>query len=642
MKRLAVAVGLLGVGIFFWPRFALAQACIYGNCAGGCVDTVDCNNIGDDYSCSRTSGCSWTANGCEGTFCYNNFYCTNIHDQPTCLSTPGCGPFTKTCCDFSNTSSSTYVAGNGYCSNSCGGTCNYITGTTLYSASCAPTPQSNAVFLSFPAKGGVINNPTAAATVSVNFTWAAANNATKYTLMLWDMTTNGSGAAFSCTATDNHCKDVTAPSYTYSVKKGHKYMWWVYSYNSCNTPGGRSEDWTFKVKTGCEIDTKPTITNPAYSGYYHPGVISTINWDPPTGSPTPSKYLVRIHDRDVSPYTRTFSGCQGDFGPANNAADYCGVTTARSFSISTYKATGLADGHKYTIWIRPVDCSGTTEFLAPADSQTVWITSACIPSSVCQDACSDPDGDGKGTCHNNCNGTMNCFANVLSSKAGVVTYKTSLITDVGGVLNIEKISPAHWKAKSDSGLIASKYIDYNYWAGTNGLLTGLADSTLMPNSLGASALSGFMPDTATTLIVKKTSSAGLTISGSQNLGGGEEGKLIVIVDGDLIVNNDITRTNKSSFLMFIAKNITVASSVTRLDGVYLATEDFTFSASGGNDVQFVGNGMFFAGKFGLGRNLGSEANKTKPAHVFNYDSSLILNAPQAIKPGNYSWKEVAP
>jgi hypothetical protein len=121
-------------------------------------------------------------------------------------------------------------------------------------------------------------------------------------------------------------------------------------------------------------------------------------------------------------------------------------------------------------------------------------------------------------------------------------------------------------------------------------------------------------------------------------------KLVYLVDGDLVIKENVT-VEKGAFLAFIISgNITIESGVTILEGIYIADGTISTGTVGGDtaDSQLALNGTFVGyGGFSLERDL-KENNTTTPANVFTYRPDFIVNAPEGLFSISYTWKQVAP
>ncbi len=124
-------------------------------------------------------------------------------------------------------------------------------------------------------------------------------------------------------------------------------------------------------------------------------------------------------------------------------------------------------------------------------------------------------------------------------------------------------------------------------------------------------------------------------------------KIVILVDGDLILNAQVRLNNDNGFVAFIVKgdvrvggsSLTEVGNSADLEGVYLVDGIFDL---GDSSERFRGLGTFVAGAFDLtGRDLG-DANDTTPAFLFMYNPSLWFNAPKALLGPSFTWQELPP
>ncbi|MBU1127123.1 MAG: hypothetical protein ABIH88_01300 [Patescibacteria group bacterium] len=112
-------------------------------------------------------------------------------------------------------------------------------------------------------------------------------------------------------------------------------------------------------------------------------------------------------------------------------------------------------------------------------------------------------------------------------------------------------------------------------------------------------------------------------------------KAIVFVSGDISIEANIV-VPMGSFLAFISSGeISVASGVSQIEGVFIA-ENFE---SGSGSTALIAQGSFIFGRVSLERDL---ADNTVPAEVFSFRPDLFLNAPASMMSSNYIWEEIAP
>lgn len=131
----------------------------------------------------------------------------------------------------------------------------------------------------------------------------------------------------------------------------------------------------------------------------------------------------------------------------------------------------------------------------------------------------------------------------------------------------------------------------------------------------------------------------MTTSGNWTVAADEN--LVFFVDGNLTVSGTITIA-PGGFVAFIARgNITIDPVVASVDGIYITSPAGTFD-TGTGAVRLTGTGMFIAGNFTLGRDLGDALNPTTASELFVYDPQLLVTMPEAMKKMAISWQEVAP
>lgn len=144
----------------------------------------------------------------------------------------------------------------------------------------------------------------------------------------------------------------------------------------------------------------------------------------------------------------------------------------------------------------------------------------------------------------------------------------------------------------------------------------------------------------------------MTTSGAWTIGAGES--VVIVLDGNLTINGRITITG-DGFLAFIVNgNITVdpsvgttaASSTPVVEGVYVTSPTGTFATGASTaaaTARFVGEGMFVAGNFSLGRDLeGFGSNTTTASELFLYNPQLLFSMPESMMEVPVTWQEAAP
>jgi hypothetical protein len=144
----------------------------------------------------------------------------------------------------------------------------------------------------------------------------------------------------------------------------------------------------------------------------------------------------------------------------------------------------------------------------------------------------------------------------------------------------------------------------------------------------------------------------VTTSGNWVVPAGES--LIMLIDGNLIINGTITTTGTGFVAFIVSGNIAVdpsvgttfSSTTPALEGVYITSPTGTFS-TGVSSVpgaeRFVGQGVFVAGAFELLRDLASVGqNSNYAAEYFIYDPTILLTMPEEMMESAVTWSEIAP
>ncbi|MDZ7586268.1 MAG: hypothetical protein U0946_00815 [Patescibacteria group bacterium] len=215
---------------------------------------------------------------------------------------------------------------------------------------------------------------------------------------------------------------------------------------------------------------------------------------------------------------------------------------------------------------------------------------------------------------------------LITGVPGLVSYSVGY--DVGeGTIN--QTAGSEWRAETVFGGLVT---DYGYFA-----------RILADDPAGFSPWDGSEP----------TGSNGVFLgSGIPETSGGDwivdSGEVYVILaPNDLLINNNISVAPGGFLAIISSGNITIADSVTNVEGVYVA--DGVFSAGSGN-LQFTGEGIFTGWDSNVigngidlsGRDFNSLENNTTPVIKFIYRPDLVRNAYQYLLKSKITWQEVAP
>jgi len=179
-----------------------------------------------------------------------------------------------------------------------------------------------------------------------------------------------------------------------------------------------------------------------------------------------------------------------------------------------------------------------------------------------------------------------------------------------------------------------KRVDYSWFSSRVGLTFS------QPNDWGADTMNQPVNDPTKAFYYITPASGTATVLSPWHVLEGE--KYIVIVNGDLKVEQNII-VDVGGFVAFVVKNgVKVATNVTKLDGLYEMDGTFeTLTTGAENDVQLVTGGSVVAwGGVSLNRNIGKTNNASTPSEQFVYRQDLITNMPKEMKTFIMSWTEV--
>ncbi|MEK7561954.1 MAG: hypothetical protein AAB541_03780, partial [Patescibacteria group bacterium] len=134
---------------------------------------------------------------------------------------------------------------------------------------------------------------------------------------------------------------------------------------------------------------------------------------------------------------------------------------------------------------------------------------------------------------------------------------------------------------------------------------------------------------------------------SFNVGNGPNGNQVWFIDGNLTISKNLILGATDTATFVVKGNITVESSVTRIDGIYIAGG--TFNGGNVNGAQLLVNGSVYAGSAQLGRTLAASGcgvspcdNAVHPAERIVFDLKYLVGLNSVLASPSISWKEVAP
>ena len=135
-------------------------------------------------------------------------------------------------------------------------------------------------------------------------------------------------------------------------------------------------------------------------------------------------------------------------------------------------------------------------------------------------------------------------------------------------------------------------------------------------------------------------SSGITLSGSWALGANRW--IIILVEGNVNINTNITVAQGSFLAIASSGKITFAGSVTQAQGMFVANViDTSVSVT-----AFAGEGIFAASQFSLGRDFDDVRNNTTPAETFVARPDFLMSSYKSKNENLWwffqKWEELAP
>ena len=216
-----------------------------------------------------------------------------------------------------------------------------------------------------------------------------------------------------------------------------------------------------------------------------------------------------------------------------------------------------------------------------------------------------------------------CDPYLITGEPGLVSYSSALSLGDFGSENISE-SSSDWSAQTSYNMTQTGY-DYFYR-----LLSEDPDG--MTEWLGENVGPGYVVYSGSG--VERTSSSDWAIDSGQ--------QTVILHDGDLVIDENITVANGGFLAVIVSGNLTIADSVSDVQGIYVADGVFS-SCEGDSDVQLNAEGTFVGWEgINLCRDFGSDFNDTNPAEVFTYRPDFLNSVYKYLEKPIYSWQEVAP
>lgn len=191
------------------------------------------------------------------------------------------------------------------------------------------------------------------------------------------------------------------------------------------------------------------------------------------------------------------------------------------------------------------------------------------------------------------------------------------------------LSTSAWNALTK---YQGKRVDYAYLAAQLGVTTSTS------NDWASDAMDKPVYEATKEFYYLKPATGEAHLSADWSVLTGE--KYVVVVDGDLRLDHNVTVANGGFLLWVVSGNITVAPTVAELEGLMLSSGNWITETNGGSDTQLVISGSVVAwGSIELNRNLGGAANAS-PAERFVYRPDLLFEMPKKVKTFVMQWAEV--
>lgn len=191
------------------------------------------------------------------------------------------------------------------------------------------------------------------------------------------------------------------------------------------------------------------------------------------------------------------------------------------------------------------------------------------------------------------------------------------------------LSTSAWSALTK---YQGRRVDYAYLAAQLGVTTSTS------NDWASEAMDKPVYEATKEFYYLKPSTGEANLSADWSVLSGE--KYVVVVDGDLRLDHNVTVANGGFLLWVVSGNITVAPTVAELEGLMLSSGNWITETNGGSDTQLVISGSVVSwGSIELNRNLGGAANAS-PAERFVYRPDLLFEMPKKVKTFVMQWAEV--
>jgi len=593
----------------------------------------------DPYPCTGTSTtcaiANLTCSTVNGQSCQNTFTCAG-YMTGGCSGSCSWGACTGPC-----------GPGNGTQSNTCGAVVTCTAGLCPPSPTPAPTapggtppppppptPTPPPGSCGTPAAPGGLtpaNNANVNITASKNVTlsWAVIPKATLYNVEIYPSNTP---AGQECSGPDTHCR-TNDPTLTYTVTLTpvySSYTWRVQGVNSTCSPT------TIGTWTTNTFNVQGNITGGFFNDPNHNAVVVGNLCQLAGAAPQAPGAGGAISATTANPVNTATGTITGTTYTINNVYYDTNTSVDAVVNPANWHCT-CPVGCSYSGVSAPA--SGVNFFLTNAS--TAWWSSingllyAAAPTSTAV-LSQIPTICGGSPC-----------AQALSMRTVIFPINSEGFTMTGGGSIQSTYDPA--KAYSDlrqdattprvtSLTLNSPHEDYNYFY----------DLYSMGATTPAVDFSGPQPGAAPTNGRAYFSNSDVTINTPWNVAANQS--YVVFVHGNLTIANQI-HVAEGGFLAFIVSgNITIDksvgtavhnSTVTQVEGVYIASGTFTVASNGVGDLKFVGGGTFVGwGGVALNRDyVPKVGNNANPTDLFQLRPDFTLNAPVRMSRALQLWQE---
>lgn len=421
------------------------------------------------------------------------------------------------------------------------------------------------------------------------------------------------------------------------LTEGKTYEWQVVADNGGGVANGVSLRWNFTVAAP-QLDLKARFVNTGAAQIYNANetanlqvrvtniggrasAITTLGlW--PTGSPLPNC----PGTPQTPPAGQSYSvGALSPGAPVDVPVSFNVGPTPGTFTANAYVIPACNQADRYwpnnatngTVWVGPDGVSGTGD----DDVDGAGVLPGGFTYSVDINAWFETTG-----------GDVGSSGDITVERGPAAGRFQSTYLLAGKALDTDLATQKGWKLANYNRPLIPSGGTYNYLAERfrpRAISEGYSSCTISAGSLPDGKLFGYCSGDA-----------------SFNAGTGPNGNQVWFIDGNLTVSKRLVMGLGDTATFIVAGNITVDSTVDRIDGIYVAGGTFNSGSSG---LQLVVNGAVYSNSVSLGRILAASGcgvapcdNSVHPAEQINYDLKYLIGLNNVLGSPAVSWKEVAP